>query len=45
MSPLSNVLLPGTGTTVGEYVTPRLEEAYTSGTTPALMPGLEDRDG
>lgn len=41
---LNAILLPGTGTTVGEYVTPRLEEAYTTGDVPALLPGLGDRD-
>ncbi|TXH10143.1 MAG: hypothetical protein E6R04_06265 [Spirochaetes bacterium] len=36
---LANIVLPN-GQTVGEVVTPRIEEAYETGHTPELLPGL-----
>lgn len=36
---LAHVVLPD-GRTVGEYVTPQIEEAYLHGTMPKLLPGI-----
>jgi hypothetical protein len=38
---LNNVILPG-GSTVGEWIRPQLEVAYTRGEMPALLPGNSD---
>ena len=38
---LSNIVLPD-GQTVGEWMAPQLETAYTQGNMPALLPMLED---
>lgn len=37
---LANIVLPN-GQTVGEVVAPRIEEAYETGHTPELLPGLK----
>lgn len=39
---MANIVLPG-GTTVGEWMTPQIEEAYLTGSIPKMLPLLEGR--
>ena len=37
---MANIVLPG-GQTVGQFMTPQIEQAYTTGDLPAMLPMLE----